>query len=111
MEQINIRMLGEFSLSTDSVRITDHDNRSRTVWCLLAYILCHRNRVLSQDELIDVLYGDDPKGANPANALKTALHRVRALLDQLWPGAGHELIVRQEGGYRWNPECSVSMER
>lgn len=110
MEQINVRMLGEFSLSACNTKIADTGNRSRTVWLLLAYILCHQNRPLSQEELVDVLYGDDPKGTNPANALKTSLHRVRALLDQLWPGAGHELILRQEGGYRWNPQCPTKMD-
>ena len=40
--------------------------------------------------------------AEPTCALKTALHRVRVLLGNLWPGAGHELIVHRDGGYRWN---------
>lgn len=110
MEQIYVRMLGEFSLSSGNIKLSDTDNRSRNVWLLLAYLLCHRTRSLPQEELIDLLYGGDPKGANPANALKTALHRVRTLLDQLWPGAGHELIVHQEGGYRWNPECPLEMD-
>ena len=110
MELIRVRMLGEFSLSTGINKIADSDNRSRNVWLLLAYLLCHQNRPLSQDELIDVLYGEEPKGANPANAIKTALHRARVLLDQLWPGAGHELILHQDGGYRWNPDCPIELD-
>lgn len=110
MPQIDIRMLGGFSLSFENSHIADQDNRSRTVWLLLAYLLCHRTRSVPPEELIDLLYGNDPKGTNPTNALKTALHRVRTLLDQLWPGAGKELILYQEGGYRWNPDVPVVLD-
>ncbi len=110
MPQIDVHMLGEFSLSTGDAQIADQDNRSRTVWLLLAYLLCHRTRSVPQEELIDLLYGNDPKGANPTNALKTALHRVRGLLDQLWPGAGKDLILYHDGGYRWNPESHVELD-
>ena len=110
MTPIHVTMLGEFSLRAGDHSITEHDNRSRNGWLLLAYILFHQNRPLPQEELIDLLYGDDPKGANPTNALKTALHRVRTLLDQLWPGAGRELIVYQDGGYRWNLDHPLELD-
>lgn len=110
MEALSVRMLGEFTLSAGEHEISNSSNRSRSVWLLLAYLLCHRNRPISQEELIDLLYGSDPKGANPASAMKTALHRVRALLDQLWPGAGHELILYADGGYCWNSRCPVAVD-
>ena len=87
MPKVQVQMLGGFSLTAGEAKIANQDNRSRTVWLLLAYLLFHRNRPVPQDELIDLLYGNDPKSSNPANSLKTALHRVRTLLDQLWPGA------------------------
>ena len=110
MQPIKATMLGEFSLSAGDIKIADQDNRSRKVWLLLAYLLCHRTRSISQEELVDLLYGEDPKGANPANSLKTALHRVRTLLDQLWPGAGRDLILYQDGGYRWNPSIPTMLD-
>lgn len=110
MPHIKVTMLGEFSLSAGEAKIADQDNRSRTVWLLLAYLLCHRTRSVPQEELIDLLYGDDPKGANPANSLKTALHRVRSLLDQLWEGAGRTLILYQDGGYRWNTQIATVVD-
>lgn len=110
VEPISVRMLGEFSLSAGENKISDSDNRARNVWLLLACLLCHRHRLLSQDTLIDLLYGEEPKGVNPASALKTTLHRARALLDQLWPGAGHELILRREGGYCWNDQYPVTLD-
>lgn len=110
MPKVQIQMLGGFSLTAGELKIANQDNRSRTVWLLLAYLLFHRNRPVSQDELIDLLYGNAPKSSNPANSLKTALHRVRTLLDQLWPGAGKDLILYQDGGYRWNPDASVELD-
>ncbi len=110
MELLSVRTLGEFSLSSGECKISDSSNRSRNVWLLLACLLCNRSRTLSQETLIDQLYGEEPKGTNPASALKTALHRARAMLDQLWPGAGHELILRQEGGYRWNDQYPVTVD-
>lgn len=110
MTPIQVTMLGEFSLSCGGQTITGQASRSRNGWLLLAYFLCHQNRSIPQEELIGLLYGNEPQGANPGNALKTALHRVRALLEPLWPGAGRELIVRQGVGYRWNPECPARLD-
>lgn len=107
---IQVTMLGVFSLSCGGQTVAERDSRSRNGWLLLAYFLCHQNRPLPQEELVGVLYGSDPRGVNPGNALKTALHRVRALLEPLWPGAGRELIVHSEGGYRWNPAYEAQLD-
>ena len=52
-------MLGSFSLSWNGRKITDDDNRSRKVWLLLAYMICCRNRPVSQSELFSLLWGDE----------------------------------------------------
>lgn len=101
MKQIQIRMLGEFSLCAGDISISDTGNRSKKVWGLLAYLICNRDRAISQQKLINLLWGDDSGSDNPENALRITLHRLRAQLDQLWPGAGRELIVRRDGGYGW----------
>jgi len=110
LTQIKVRTFGEFSICSGNVCISDRDNRSRKVWLLLAYLLCHRNRVVLPNELIDLLYGEEPKGTNPSSALKTTLHRARGQLDRLWPGAGHELLCSRDGGYRWNTDHPVSID-
>lgn len=110
MKQLQIRMLGGFSLEAGENRIADTDNRSRKVWLLLAYLLCHRNRTVSPSELIELIWGGEPASDNPENALKVTLHRARSLLDKLWPGAGHDLILRQNGGYRWNGDADMTVD-
>lgn len=110
MNNIDIRMLGEFSISTETQQLCDTDNRSRKVWILLAYLIYHRNRVVNQDELMTLLWDDASASANPTGALKTIFHRARATLDRLWPRAGHELILRQGGGYIWNSDIPVTLD-
>ena len=109
MEDLHVQMLGEFVISTRSVQISDRDNRSRKLWILLAYLIYHRRRAVAQDELIRLLWSEE-EGRNPAGALKTILHRVRSMLDRLWPEAGRQLIRYQNGRYSWNVEVSVTVD-
>ena len=110
MEALQIQMLGEFVINARNVRISDSDNRSRKLWILLAYLIYHRHRNVTQDELIRLLWNETREGKNPAGALKTVFHRVRAMLDRLWPEAGRQLILYQNGGYSWNCEVPVSVD-
>ena len=110
MEPIQIRMLGEFSLRAGDNTISDADNRSKKVWLLLAYLICHRGKAISQRKLIELLWGDDPASSNPENALRITFHRARTMLGKLWPNAGRELIVHRENGYTWNDQFPVTLD-
>lgn len=110
MNMLQVRMLGEFSISTESQHLCDSDNRSRKVWSLLAYLIYHRHRVVTQDELLTLLWDDASASANPNGALKTIFHRARTTLDRLWPRAGHELILRRSGGYCWNNDFPLTLD-
>ena len=110
MKKLDIKMLGNFSLQSEQNIISDNDNRTKKNWCLLAYLICHRERVVSQRELIKLLWGDEPASSNPENALRITFHRVRTQLDQLWPNAGRELILFKENGYFFNPEIPVHLD-
>lgn len=107
---IHVQMLGSFTLSTEDARITDSDNRSKKPWLFLAYLIYNRGKTVDVNSCIDLLWDGDDSGANPTNALKTILHRVRSALDQLWPGAGHALILRQGASYRWNTDYSMTLD-
>lgn len=103
--KLQVEMLGSFTIRYGERSISDSDNRSHKVWLLLAYMIYHHNRTITQDELVRLLWGEEGS-SNPQNALKTMFHRARSLLDQLYPGAGHDLIIRQGGNYAWNPDSS-----
>ena len=107
---LRIQMLGEFSISAGRQTLRSTDSRSRKVWLLLAYMICCRNRLVTQDELIAQLWGDEEKSTNPGNALKTMFHRLRTMLCQLEGFSGYDLIIRQSGSYAWNNEIPVSLD-
>lgn len=101
---LRVQMLGEFTLQYGCQMISDNDNRSRKVWLLLAYMIYCRNRSISQEDLVNLLWGEEERSSNPLNALKTMFHRVRTMLNQLDTSAGHTLIIRRDGSYTWNPD-------
>ena len=68
MEPIQIRMLGQFTLQSGNNILSETDNRSRKVWMLLAYLICHRGQTVSQKRLIELLWGNEPASSNPENA-------------------------------------------
>ena len=110
MEPIQIRMLGQFTLQSGNNILSETDNRSRKVWMLLAYLICHRGQTVSQKRLIELLWGNEPASSNPENALRITLHRTRTLLDSLLPDGGRTCILRGEGGYLWNPDIPVLLD-
>ena len=110
MEHIYVHMLGSFTLRAGDNVISEDQNRSKKVWALLAYLICHRGTTVSQKKLIELLWGDDPASSNPENALRITLHRLRILLDGLWPGAGKELLVHKNGGYHWNEQAVTEVD-
>lgn len=107
---LQVNMLGEFSIRCGSKVISDRNNRSRKVWLLLAYMIYCRKRCISQEELMQLLWGNSENSTNPANALKTVFHRVRTMLNQLGNSMGHTLIIRTGGTYAWNPDVSFEYD-
>lgn len=110
MDTLRIQMLGNFSIEYKDQRICDQDNRSRKVWTLMAYLIYHRQRVVPQEELIELLWSEDQQGNNPNGTLKAMIHRARNMLDALWPSAGMDLIVRQGSGYAWNQSIPCQLD-
>jgi len=110
MEPIHVTMLGEFSLRLGENAISDSDNRTRKVWQLLSFLICHREQASSQRRLIELLWGEEPASDNPENTLRITLHRVRSLLNQLWPGAGKELILYKDGGYSFSTRIPLVLD-
>lgn len=110
-KELCISMLGRFELQVDDVIINDGINRSRKMWNLLAYIVSHRDKLISQQEFINALWGDE-SGQNPVNALKTLLYRIRLLLSPLEKQYSGEFILSQRGSYSWNSaiNCKVDVD-
>lgn len=110
MDVFRICMLGELSVSYQDKQVQSTDTRSRKLWLLLAYLIYHRKTRIETQTLVDLLWGEEESSANPTNALKTLFHRLRSTLDQLGEGLGHQLILRRQGSYAFNPELKIELD-
>ncbi len=108
--KLQVKMLGGFSIEWNGKRIDDSENRSRKIWLLLAYMICFRDRRINQDELVSALWENEESSENPANAMKTMLHRLRVMLAPLGENAGHRLIIRKAGCYAWNTDIPIETD-
>jgi predicted ATPase/DNA-binding SARP family transcriptional activator len=86
---MELRVLGPLEVLRDGepVRIPGAKERA-----LLALLVIHRGQVVSTDQLIDQLWGEDLPD-NPANALQAVVSRLRRVLD------GDRVIVTRKPGY------------
>ena len=107
---IQISMFGDFRIQVGDNLIDDRISRSHKMWVLLAYLIIHRQRHISQEELIETLWPDEDND-NPANALKTLLYRTRATIASVI-GEEVQLILSQRSSYSWNLhlDCKIDAE-
>lgn len=110
-QRVNIRMLGGFALNYESKALSDNANRMKKVWLLLAYLVYNRRRALTQENYLMLLQGaGEENSADPGGKLKAMFYRVRTMLNELMPTAGHDWIVRCNGSYCWNGEVEVVLD-
>ena len=108
---VKIQMLGGFSIVSGEIRVEERAKRSSKIWKLLQYLVAHRYKTVSQEELLDVFWPDNGKN-NPGNALRTSVYRIRATLAASGLPDAESLLVYNNGGYAWNREigCVVDTE-
>ncbi len=107
--RIQIRMLGEFSLACGDCIVSDKDNRSKKVWTLLEYLIAFHTAEISRETLLGLLWPCAEGGIDSENALKTLLHRARAVLDSLG-GAPQKLILHRRGAFQWNNSADFELD-
>lgn len=76
---------------------------------MLAYLLFHRKRLVTGEELIANVWVS-LKNVNPTSALRTAIHRVRQILSDLTGNADSRFVISQNGGYIWDQEVPVELD-
>ena len=108
---LKVRLFGEISVSYGDRICASNGSRSKKIWTLIAYLIANRNRTVTQNDLIDVLW-ENENSANPANTLKTLLHRARAALEDLGIPEGVNLIRNTGGTCGWNSDipCVIDAE-
>ena len=111
-QTLHINMLGEFTLTSGDKSIKAECSRSKKLWTFLEYIITFRDKEIPQEEIIEVLWPDD-EISDPANTLKTLLHRARGTVAELGFTNAKQFISYSKGAYRWTPavNCAIDAEQ
>lgn len=109
-----VKTLGGFSLKhicteDQNLEITEQDSNSWRQWAFLEYLCVYHQRCVSQEEIIDIIWGGVEVG-NPVNTLKTLLHRARLTLERLGFSDGKDVLRYRRGVYSWNPELVIRVD-
>jgi DNA-binding SARP family transcriptional activator len=102
-------MLGEFTLRYEDNVISDQEGRSKKLWLLIEYLVTFRGKEISQNDLIDLLWPDENNG-NPANTLKTLVHRARTMIAELKYENAKNIIIYKRGAYEWNADLNMVVD-
>lgn len=107
MDQIRIQLMGGFMLFINEMRADRMLEKSRKGAALMQVLLVGRGQSISTARLIETLWPEE-ESANPENALKTLVSRLRSLLNQMTPDLG-KCIISDRGSYLWRcpPELTV----
>lgn len=104
---LKINMLGDFSLSYGEKVVSEQTKRSKKLWPLLEYLIIYHDRGVSQNELIELLWGED-NSDNPFGALKTQMHRLRTILAEL--DCPESIIINVNGAYAFNTAIEYEID-
>lgn len=107
---VSLHILGNFELivgEQHASALEDHPSRLRSLLC---YLVLHRDRAVTHDELIENFYSDETQ-RDPVGALKMQILRLRALLRPLM-GEDVSPIRSHRGSYQWDASlpCEVDAE-
>lgn len=94
-------------LTEGEKKLSQEQMRSDMVTRLLSYLICHRSKSSTVQELTEVLWPDD-RSDNPAGALKNLMYRLRTILKKTWQEG--DFVLTGRGNYRWNPDCPVLVD-
>ena len=108
---LRIEMLGGFNIIFGETRISEQVKRSSKTWKLLQYLIAHRHKFVSQEELIET-FCEDEISDSPGSALRTLVYRARNALSKSGISCADNLVVTKSGGYAWSNDlrCDVDAE-
>lgn len=75
---------------------------------ILQYLIVNHGRDVTAEELIDVFW-EDRHSADPANALRNMLFKIRGLLKNMFPEQ-NDLLQTRQGCYVWNPDIRLELD-
>ncbi|MCL2365962.1 MAG: winged helix-turn-helix domain-containing protein [Oscillospiraceae bacterium] len=108
---IKVELLGGFAIIDGNKRIIEQEKRSSKTWKLLQYLVTHRHKTVTQEELADT-FCDEDNMDSAGSALRTIVYRARTALAKAGLSCADNLILTKGGGYAWNNDiaCHVDVE-
>jgi DNA-binding SARP family transcriptional activator len=112
LPKIEVKMLGEFSISINGNQLTNLKGRTKRVWMLIEYLIANRKKDVSLEKLVEVLWEEDECG-DPLNALKNLIYRAREILKKLSIDENADFIQFVRNTYSWNNyyDCIIDTEQ
>lgn len=103
VQGVTVHFFGKFFLENGSAELNEQTIHSKKILKLLAYFLLNCDRMISGEELGEMLWGNGGS-TNPLGALKNLVYRLRNTLKGL---GTEDYILSQSGTYGWNREIEV----
>lgn len=101
MDPITIQLFQNFSILHRGREVAGSLAKSPKSVSVLKFLILNQDRPVPISELIEVFWNEEG-GANPENALKTLISRMRKTLFQEAPEL-RDCIVTEQGTYQWKP--------
>ena len=110
-EKLKINTLGGFKVSygDKSIGTSQSKGNAKKMWMRFEYLLINRERTVSQEELINILWAD-AEVANPLNSLKVLVFKLRKEIDSLGFYPGKEVILNAHGAYSFNRDIPYEID-
>lgn len=105
---IEVTLLGGFSLTADGKTIVPCTVRPAKPNELLALLLLHRTKQLTNEQLMHALWPGEEDAENPANALKNLVYSLRKMLRAV--DETENFIITENGRYCWNSQVPVGTD-
>lgn len=97
---LNVRMLGDFSITYDGRQVSFGKNTTTKAMKLLQILIYYGEQGIAREKLLNALYVREEL-ADAANNLRVTAHRLKKMIiDAGLPE--YDYIVIKKGVYRWN---------
>jgi len=107
-KQIEIKMLGRFSILVDGADIASQLSKSKKGLALLQYLILQEGASVPNQQLYEVLWPSE-SSSNPESALKTLISRMRVILGK-YSEKLSRCIVTDRGSYRFNMALELNVD-
>jgi len=107
--KVKIKMFGTFEIIVNGNVVLSQLRQAKKTSQFLEYLILKRDRPVPHEELLEMLWSDK-ENRNPATALRTLLHRYRALVESSGLPELADSILTARGAYQWNSDLDCEID-